>query len=240
MLKRLLKMQRVDTEEEMPQAAATEGGEGASSLAGRPAWALAVLATTQNWLQLLPQASPGTDKKEKEKEKEEGPIERCITREHEVEWGLINVVRRDLCLVQQVCNAEQKHSNHTRSLVECITKGTLPRHWRRYVAPPSQPLNLWIVDLARRMSTLPNPSPPPSSIWLGGFFNPNAFITATRQAAARVNGWSVENMELIVHVLSPGEELATSDKSISSFVVRGKPNELFASLLVPLNILDLC
>lgn len=36
---------------------------------------------------------------------------------------------------------------------------------------------------------------------MGGLFTPEAFITATRQAAAQANqGWSVENLELCVHL----------------------------------------
>jgi len=179
-----------------------------------------MLATTHNWLELLPSLpDPASKEQRKEKEKGDGPIERCLVRESEVGWELIQVVRRDLELVRQVCQGAQKHSNHSRMLVECISKGVLPRHWRRYVAPPSLSLNLWVVDLARRMGALPPPSPPPSTIWLGGLFNPNAFITATRQAAARANGWSVENMELTIQVLSSTSP--RPEASIASFIVKG-------------------
>lgn len=37
------------------------------------------------------------------------------------------------------------------------------------------------------------------NIWLGGLFNPEAYITATRQYVAQVNGWSLE--ELMLEVL---------------------------------------
>lgn len=80
------------------------------------------------------------------------------------------------------------------------------------------------------MAALPSPSPPPSSVWLGGFFNPNAFITATRQAAARANGWSVENMELVVQVLPPG---SVPERGVDRFVVRGKLQSLLACRIFP-------
>ena len=34
------------------------------------------------------------------------------------------------------------------------------------------------------------------SVWLGGFFQPEAYVTATRQAVAHAKGWSLEQLEL--------------------------------------------
>ena len=34
------------------------------------------------------------------------------------------------------------------------------------------------------------------NIWLGGLFNPEAYITATRQFVAQANGWSLEELQL--------------------------------------------
>lgn len=36
------------------------------------------------------------------------------------------------------------------------------------------------------------------SAWLGGFFQPEAYITATRQAVAHARGWSLE--QLVLHL----------------------------------------
>lgn len=35
-------------------------------------------------------------------------------------------------------------------------------------------------------------------MWLGGLFNPEAYITATRQYVAQANGWSLEELSLDV------------------------------------------
>jgi dynein heavy chain 1 len=37
-------------------------------------------------------------------------------------------------------------------------------------------------------------------IWLGGLFSPEAFVQATRQAVAKANGWSLEQVHLRVSV----------------------------------------
>lgn len=37
-------------------------------------------------------------------------------------------------------------------------------------------------------------------VWLGGLFNPEAYITATRQCVAQANNWSLEELQLDVYV----------------------------------------
>jgi dynein heavy chain 1 len=51
-------------------------------------------------------------------------------------------------------------------------------------------------------------------IWLGGLFQPEAYITATRQAVAHAKGWSLETL-----VLSLDVEEASSEES---FTVTGE------------------
>lgn len=38
-------------------------------------------------------------------------------------------------------------------------------------------------------------------MWLGGLFNPEAYITATRQYVAQANGWSLEELAMKVNYL---------------------------------------
>ena len=38
------------------------------------------------------------------------------------------------------------------------------------------------------------------SVWLGGLFNPEAFITATRQCVAQANSWSLEELCLDIFI----------------------------------------
>merc|ERR1712137_1169127 len=56
-------------------------------------------------------------------------------------------------------------------------------------------------------------------VWMGGLFNPEAFMTATRQAAARAHTWSLENLQLTAQVLSSEEFPAGADEA--AFIARG-------------------
>lgn len=38
------------------------------------------------------------------------------------------------------------------------------------------------------------------TVWLGGLFNPEAYVTATRQCVAQANSWSLEELMLEVSI----------------------------------------
>ncbi|OXU16967.1 hypothetical protein TSAR_016072 [Trichomalopsis sarcophagae] len=54
-------------------------------------------------------------------------------------------------------------------------------------------------------------------VWLGGLFNPEAYITATRQCIAQANSWSLEELELDVFICNNDNTLPDN----CSFAVTG-------------------
>ena len=48
-------------------------------------------------------------------------------------------------------------------------------------------------------------------VWLGGLFNPEAYITATRQCIAQANSWSLEELTLAVTVADAPGQASTRD-----------------------------
>ena len=77
-----------------------------------------------------------------------------------------------------------------------LVKGILPRSWRRYTIPRDTTVIQWITDFSVRIKQLQQVSQLVAhggarelqslAIWLGGLFNPEAYITATRQCIAQV------------------------------------------------------
>ena len=57
------------------------------------------------------------------------------------------------------------------------------------------------------------------TIWLGGLFNPEAYITATRQCVAQANSWSLEEISLEVSVTDNESKVDSS-----GFGIRGNLN----------------
>lgn len=101
---------------------------------------------------------------------------------------------------------ETKGTNRSRDILSCVSKGQVPKHWfDEYAVFKGVNLTTWINDLNDRIKYLDNYHSIVSNIsaaasqgslkailnrgsyWLGGFFSPEALITATRQAAAEVS-----------------------------------------------------
>jgi dynein heavy chain 1 len=75
----------------------------------------------------------------------------------------------------------------------------------------------YIANLASRLHQLDRiatSSDPNKGVWLGGLFQPEAYVTATRQAVAHQKGWSLEQLVLSVDIEETG--------GAESFVIEGE------------------
>lgn len=55
-------------------------------------------------------------------------------------------------------------------------------------------------------------------MWLGGLFNPEAYITATRQCVAQANSWSLEELMLEVSIADAEGQITAA----GGFSIKGK------------------
>jgi dynein heavy chain 1 len=98
----------------------------------------------------------------------------------------------------------------------------VPTEWRKYPIPSYVSINIWVADFGERLKQLQDIRKTKdfgrSSIWLGGLFSAEAYITATRQAAAQANAWSLENLEIVAEIVDDPKSVTASE---SSFIARG-------------------
>lgn len=88
-------------------------------------------------------------------------------------------------------------------LDECITFDRVPLTWTKLAYPSTACLSMWFPNLLRRHQELYKWSIDfslPISIWLPGLFNPQSFLTAIMQVAARKNEWPLDRMCLTIEV----------------------------------------
>jgi dynein heavy chain, axonemal len=81
---------------------------------------------------------------------------------------------------------------------------TVPPGWGKVLGPSTKPLGLWYVDVLERVKFLEawiGDFALPSTVWLGGLFNPQAFLTAISQQTARKNEWPLDKVVLNVDVM---------------------------------------
>lgn len=136
------------------------------------------------------------------------PLARFFEREFSLAKSLLSNVRSDLEDLILVCEGTLKQTNSTRSLLSNLTKGVVPMEWIRYKSRPLS-ASLWISDLSRRLSQLQTilqegEDMGRKGVNLGLLFNPNAFVTATRQAVAHSKQVSLETLHLQVDLEKVG------------------------------------
>lgn len=83
------------------------------------------------------------------------------------------------------------------SLSNSLFLDVVPESWSQLAYPSLYGLSQWHVDLISRIKELErwlSDFQLPPSVWLGGFFNPQSFLTAIMQQMARKNEWPLDKM----------------------------------------------
>merc|ERR1719347_1335820 len=222
---KLLKMQQLDEDDD--ELAYSDGSEGKSGGAeeGRPAWMRTLHTSSSSWLALIP-TSVTPLKRTIENIKD--PLYRFFEREVNFGVKLVGVVRQDLEDVVAITSSGKKQTNYHRALIQQLIRGIIPESWARYKVPQSCSVASWIADFSQRVKQLQRVSASVANnsaaalktvtVWMGGLFNPEAFITATRQCVAQANSWSVEELSLDVTVADEADQPSFDD---CSFAVEG-------------------
>ena len=202
----LLKLQEDDT----------AGGGGAGS--DREKINAAMIEFADTYLTQLP--SSIDDITEAAGGKEKTPLERFFERELGQCKSVLKMLRGDLTDLKLVAQGEMKSTNRSRELLAAVNKGEVPPMWRKY-AVPDLPINAWIADFILRQEQVirlaavviagakDNIRGLSDKLWVGGFFGPIAFLTATQQTAAAALGAALELLELVVDVV--GEDDGFTD-----------------------------
>eukprot|EP01035_Chromulina_nebulosa_P017680 gene17680-23270_t len=148
-------------------------------------------------------------------------FERCLYREIVKGKSILALILNELTLLNSYLNGETKLSNLIRDIIDRLNKGKVPKSWfSEYTVNKDINISQWIDDFVKRIKNLEKYLPIISitnnlsqSIasgvyWLGGMFSPEAFITATRQAAAQINKWNLEELELVLIIDDNSKDLS--------------------------------
>jgi len=207
-------------------------------------------SSAASWLELLPSTlSPLKRTIENIKD----PLYRFMEREVNSGLKLLAVVRTDLQDVVAITSSGKKQTNHHRALVQSLTKGIIPKNWLQYKVPPNTSVMAWVTDFSARVKQLGEVSRVVGgggaaalkslTVWIGGLFNPEAFITATRQCVAQANSWSLEELQLDVTVADETDQPSFDDCSfgveglkLQGAVCRNNQLAISSEILTPLHL----
>ncbi|RLV89557.1 hypothetical protein DV515_00014817 [Chloebia gouldiae] len=118
-------------------------------------------------------------------------------------------MRRSLAELELGLKGELTMSSDMETLQNCLFLGTVPQCWVQRSYPSTASLGSWFADLLARISELEawtRDFSLPSTLWLGGFFNPQSILTAVMQTTARKNKWPLDKMTLQCDVTKRSRE----------------------------------
>merc|ERR1711879_1018006 len=82
-------------------------------------------------------------------------------------------------------------------LMNSFLLDTIPARWEKKAYPSLLGLSAWFADLISRIKDLETWTGDfnlPNTVWLGGLFNPQSFLTAVMQQMSRKNEWPLDKM----------------------------------------------
>lgn len=201
-----------------PRSGAHSHSAAESSLQGahttaRSRWATRLKAKATEWLDALaasPQfATPAVDA-------QASPIFCAVVREVDAAAKHREHVIRDLNSVIAVCNATIKVTNQHRALLDALQKDAVPHSWKAYDVPATLSVTVWFADFLARLRhvatlVLPSGRLSTSPVRIGLLRYPEAFLTASRQCAARAHQAPLEKLQLRATLFDDTNALASAD-----------------------------
>jgi len=186
----------------------------------------AVRETIDKWLSILPpicaSSSASTEHFPLEDSPDISPLSRCLLREIRRGRQILSAIHHDLNTTFMFCDGNVKATNQILNNVYHFSKEIVPPHWQLHYNETGTGVlsaSAWVVAVAAKIQSLDRYSALIANkimlsdcpVWLGGFFSPEAFITATRQYVAEKMQWSIEELELELCI---GKATATSIQDV--------------------------
>lgn len=122
---------------------------------------------------------------------------------------LMAELKRSLNELDLGLKGELTISSIMENLMQSLFMDQVPESWTKLAYPSLLGLQSWFADLQLRLRELEGWVADfrlPSSVWLGGFFNPQSFLTAIMQQTARKNEWPLDRMCLNTDVTKKTKE----------------------------------
>ncbi|XP_053409478.1 dynein axonemal heavy chain 11 [Nycticebus coucang] len=122
---------------------------------------------------------------------------------------LIQEIRVSLQQLDLGLRGELTLSPDMEAQQSALSYDTVPHTWSKLAYPSTYGLAQWFNDLllrCRELDTWTQDLVLPAVVWLSGFFNPQAFLTAIMQTMARKNEWPLDKMCLTVDVTKKTKE----------------------------------
>merc|ERR1711865_986952 len=119
---------------------------------------------------------------------------------------MVAVMKASLVQLQRAIKGFVVMSGPLEVMYNCFVFQRVPPEWDKAGYPCLKPLAAWIEDHFARLETTKNwlEHGPPMAYWLSGFFFPQGFMTAVKQAYSRDYKIAIDTLVVSCEVLSTG------------------------------------
>ncbi|XP_071797739.1 dynein beta chain, ciliary isoform X1 [Asterias amurensis] len=134
---------------------------------------------------------------------------------------LTSDMRRSLKELDLGLKGELTITSDMEDLSNALFLDQVPETWNKRAYPSMLGLSAWYADLLLRIKELESWTADfalPTVVWLGGFFNPQSFLTAIMQSMARKNEWPLDKMCLQCDVTKKNKEDFSSPPREGAYV----------------------
>jgi len=135
---------------------------------------------------------------------EMGPFQNVAAQECERMNGLLFEMNRSLNELQMGFRGDVMMNDQMEALQHALFLDRVPASWEKSAYPSQRALSSWIVDLQNRITQLQDWSSSPMDFpvvtWLGGLFNPQAFLTSVMQTTAQAQGLELDKLTIYTEV----------------------------------------
>ncbi|CAG9859865.1 unnamed protein product [Phyllotreta striolata] len=135
--------------------------------------------------------------------------------------SLTSEMKRSLHELELGLKGELTITPSMEELEEALFLDQVPVSWSAKAYPSLLPLGQWASDLVLRIQELSlwlNEFTMPPTVWLGGFFNPQSFLTAIMQQTSRKNEWPLDRMCLTTDVTKKMKDEFTAPPREGAYV----------------------
>ena len=152
-----------------------------------------------------------------------GPFQTVYLQECEAMNVLVREMARSLGELELGMKGELTMSARMEDLMAALYNDKVPETWAKLAYASLRSLAGWLVDLQARFEMLSewadSPMDPPKVVWLGGFFNPQSFLTAIMQTAAQRDSLELDKLVIVTDVSKRGADEIENASRDGAYVV---------------------
>ncbi|KAI9004406.1 dynein heavy chain [Hyaloraphidium curvatum] len=178
-----------------------------------------LLGLVEDMMERLPEAFNLADLYQRAEDRT--PYTNVVLQECELMNRLVLEIAKLLRELSQALKGTLTFTPAMETNLKAIASNEVPKVWMKFSYPSQHSLQVWYADLLQRVKQLESwvaDFQVPHSVWLGGLFSPQSFLTAIMQTTARRMDMPIDKLALAVEVTKKSREEISSGPRDGAYI----------------------